>query len=154
MIATRPAVLATMVAAPILLAGTAQAKPWPDPVPDVPGVGDPRGVAGPPPDVRIQSRRERLFRGGLAWIEVECTTSTEVGCSGTLRIEGAGGQNLATGEFELQERQAASVAVIVPAKAARKARRKRGLKVTGIATARDSLGRAADDVAAIRLIAR
>ena len=131
---------------------TAQSKPPPDHVPDLPGVGDPRGVAGPGPELAIHGGREHLARGRVAWIEVGCTTSTDAGCSGELVLENSRGRQIASAPFELAEGQASSVRFVVPPPLARRAGRPGGLRLTGAASATDSLGRAVSASAPITLI--
>lgn len=150
-IAWQSAVAALVGAA--VFAQAAASKPPPDPVPDVPGIGDPRGIIGAPPEVAISGGREYVNRRRVAWIEVECTTSTKAGCSGVLKLEDLSGRTRGSAKRELPEADAASFRVALPRKIVKRARRSAGTRVVAVAEATDSLGRTGEDSAVITLIA-
>lgn len=135
-------------------AQAAAGKPPRDPVPNLPGIGDPRGIVGASPEVAVSGGHEFVTRRRLAWIEVGCSTSTEMGCSGVLELRSPIGRSIGSARREIPESEESSFPIILPRAVARRASRRAGIKVIAVAEATDSLGRAAGDSARIRLVAR
>ena len=124
-----------------------------DLTPDVPGVGEPRGVYGLKPEVEIQSRRTSIRRGRWIPIAVECFTSTGAGCNGTLELSDRAGRRTFA-SFELDEGQAWTIFLALPADAKRFTRTRAGWKAIALATIRDSLGREGSGSTVVRVADR
>lgn len=116
--------------------------------PQIPGIGNASGLAGPGPQVEVFGGRSWLRPRGTAGVEVRCTTSTATGCSGTLELI-AGRTPVALVPFELAERQSEGIHSRLSRVARRKASQPTGLKLLARACAADSLNRSACDSAAV-----
>jgi hypothetical protein len=153
---------ALIVTAAITIAGVASAfaprvadADWdpPDLAP-LPGMGDLRDWSEPGPSVRVYNREARLAGNGTIHVEVECWTSTDAGCSGTLALTDRSGRAVASTPFELGDGEGESVFASLPRNARRKAERDGGWPLRATAIVSDSLGRAGSDRAVVRVRGR
>jgi hypothetical protein len=150
-------IIGLTVAALATVAGVSSAQAHydgPDYTPNAPVVGDTGGLAGPGPQINVYGGAVRLRGGNTVEVGVECVTSTEMGCSGSLQLADAGGRRVASTDVELAEGQGEGVFLELPAAAKRRAARKTGWHLTATATGVDNLGRSATDTAAVRVWTR
>lgn len=156
--ASRTRIIALTVATAGVLSGlgisSASAKPDPHLMPNVPGVGDSGGLLGPGPQITVYGGAVKLRGGHTVQIEVECLTSTQMGCSGDLGLDDAAGRRVASAEFDLDEDQSEGVFLTLPADAKRRAARRKGWKLTAVASGVDSLGRSTTETTGVRVRAR
>lgn len=123
-------------------------------LPDVPAVGDPRGLRGGGPEANVAGGAAWLTKRNSTRVGVACATTTRRACRGVLVIHGRSGM-IAKAPFELSDDDWHSLSVAIPGRLARKARRsRRGVKLIATARAEDNLGRDGEDTARIRLRTR
>lgn len=132
--------------------GAAAHFDW-DTYPIVPGVGSANGIVAQGPQIGVAAGRVRVHRRLFAPIVVECRSSTEAGCRGTLELADSAGRSSRVG-LDLDEGQAWSVLVPLPQSALRAARNRRGWRATATGSVTDSLGRSGSATARIRVLAR